>query len=57
MTSKDRIKAWIEVKPVERLPFWPKLDGAYQNKWGKPVGELHTYIGSDKIGGIMPGNK
>jgi len=52
MTSKERIKAVVSCQPVDRLPFWPKLDGAYAYKWGKPTADYHAYIGSDYIAGI-----
>ena len=29
MTPKERWLAAIHMKLVDRLPFWPKLDGAY----------------------------
>ena len=57
MTSKERIKLCVEMKPVDRLPFWPKLNESNQRRWGKPVGALHDYIGSDRAAGISPSYK
>jgi len=52
MTTKERIKAAMENKPPDRLPFWPKLDGAYANRWCKPAEYFHDMMGSDRIVGI-----
>ncbi|MCL2665963.1 MAG: uroporphyrinogen decarboxylase family protein [Defluviitaleaceae bacterium] len=49
MTTKERIKAAINSEPVDRLPFWPKIGGAYAIKWKKTADELYEYIGSDPI--------
>ena len=57
MTSKDRWLAALRLAPVDRLPFWPKLDAAYP-RWrtgrfaGKSNNEFHDFIGSDKHVGI-----
>ena len=54
MTPRRRWLAALRMEPVDRLPFWPKLDGAYP-PWrkgrfeGKSVDELHAWIGSDKL--------
>lgn len=53
MTPKERWLAAIRMKPVDRLPFWPKLDGAYPKAQGAPFHDLeldaiHHWIGSDK---------
>jgi uroporphyrinogen-III decarboxylase len=29
MTPKERWLAAIRMQPVDRLPFWPKINGAY----------------------------
>ncbi|HUV39988.1 MAG TPA: uroporphyrinogen decarboxylase family protein [Planctomycetota bacterium] len=53
MTSKERWLAALRMQPVDRLPFWPKLDAAYP-RWrtgrfaGKSNDALHDVIGSDK---------
>ncbi len=53
MTPKDRWLAALAMKPVDRLPFWPKLDAAYPH-WragrfsGMDLNALHDFIGSDK---------
>lgn len=53
MTPRERWLAAIHMKPVDRLPFWPKLDGAYPKVQGAPFHDLeldaiHDWIGSDK---------
>lgn len=53
MTPKERWLAAIHMKPVDRLPFWPKLDGAYpkaQSGRFRNMQEetIHDWIGSDK---------
>ena len=52
MTSKERIRAAVTNQPLDRLPFWPKLDKAYANRWGHPASYFHQYIGSDYVTGI-----
>lgn len=42
--------AAVQMRPVDRLPFWPKLDGAYLNAYppgGGGLAALHEFIGSD----------
>ena len=51
MTSKERVIAAVHLQPVDRLPFWPKLDGSYPSHWGKTNQEWHREIGSDVVGG------
>ena len=53
MTSKERWIAALKLQPVDRLPFWPKLDAAYPRAQSAPfrsmsIDELHEWIGSDK---------
>jgi len=53
MTVKERWLATIHMKPVDRLPFWPKLDGAYPKAQETPFGDMsndciHDWIGSDQ---------
>ena len=53
MTPKERWLAAIHMKPVDRLPFWPKLDGAYPKAQAvllrkMDLDGLHNWIGSDK---------
>ncbi len=53
MTSKERWLAAIAMKPVDRLPFWPKLDGKYPQVQGgrfqgMTAAEVHEWIGSDR---------
>jgi uroporphyrinogen decarboxylase-like protein len=57
MTSRQRWLAALDMKPVDRLPFWPKLDGAYAGMQASPYNEmtndqLHEWIGSDPHVGI-----
>ncbi len=57
MTPKERWLAAIQMKPVDRLPFWPKLDGAYPKAQDEPfrdmdLNKIHNWIGSDKHTGI-----
>ena len=59
MSSKERWLATVQMKPVDRLPFWPKLDAAYPRAQqgtfrGADLGELHDWIGSDKHSWIRP---
>jgi len=53
MTPKERWLAAIRMEPVDRLPFWPKLDGAYPRAQEPPFNEMdnaaiHEWIGSDQ---------
>ena len=57
MTPRERWLAALRMKPVDRLPFWPKLDGAYPKAQDAPFRDmkldaLHDWIGSDKHEGI-----
>jgi len=60
MTARERWLAALEMKPTDRLPFWPKLDGAYPRAQAAPfdrmdVRALHAWIGSDRWEGIGDG--
>jgi len=53
MTPRERWLAAIRCEPVDRLPFWPKLDAAYppyqRGRFaGKTNDDLHAFIGSDR---------
>ena len=53
MTPKERWLAAIQMKPLDRLPFWPKLDAAYPRVQVAPframsLDALHDWIGSDQ---------
>ena len=53
MTPKERWLAAVRLQPVDRLPFWPKLDLAYPHIQGPPfrhmkIEAIHNWIGSDK---------
>ena len=57
MTTRERWRAALALQPVDRLPFWPKLDGAYAKSQGAPfdqlsLDELHAWMGSDPHLGI-----
>ncbi len=58
MTSRERWLAALQMEPVDRLPFWPKLDPAYPLHQKKPFSTMHQediqqWIGSDRqVGGI-----
>ena len=57
MTSKERWLAALQGQPVDRVPFWPKVGGAYSSYQQEPFhsmgdAELHRWIGSDRhVGG------
>ncbi len=53
MTPRERWLAALDMEPVDRLPFWPKLDGAYPRAQepsfaGMEVDAIHDWIGSDR---------
>lgn len=57
MTPKERWLAAIRMQPVDRLPFWPKINGAYPPAQDPPfhdmaLNRIHDWIGSDKHTGI-----
>lgn len=59
MTPKERWLAAIRMQPVDRLPFWPKLDPAYPIAQAAPfrdldLGAIHRWIGSDQHMGFSP---
>lgn len=52
MTAKERWLATIQMQPVDRLIFWPKLDPAYPPAQDEPfrsmdLRDLQEWIGSD----------
>ncbi|HUV06098.1 MAG TPA: uroporphyrinogen decarboxylase family protein [Spirochaetia bacterium] len=52
MSSRERWLAAIKFQPVDRLPFWPKLEPSYpraQNRGFERLGieGIHDWIGSD----------
>lgn len=52
MSVKERWSAAVDMQPVDRLPFWPKLDGAYPPAQIIPfrnmnMDAIHKWIGSD----------
>jgi hypothetical protein len=57
LSPRERWLAAIRMQPVDRLPFWPKLDGAYAKAQDLPFRDMsldaiHDWIGSDKHKGI-----
>ncbi len=53
MTTRERWGAAMRFEPVDRLPFWPKLDAAYPRAQRAPfntmtISEIHDWIGSDE---------
>lgn len=53
MTPKERWLAAIHLKPLDRLPFWPKLSDGYLHAQtvpfrGMDLDSIHDFIGSDK---------
>jgi uroporphyrinogen-III decarboxylase len=59
MTSKERWLAAAKMEPVDRLPFWPKLDAAYPRAqagrfYGAAIDAIHDWIGSDRHVWVAP---
>lgn len=57
MTTRERWWAALRFEPVDRLPFWPKLDAAYPRAQVGPfnqmaISELHAWMGSDEHVGV-----
>lgn len=57
MTPRQRWLAALRMQPVDRLPFWPKLNVPYASRQGaawrtRTVDELHQWIGSDEHIGL-----
>lgn len=57
MTPKERWLAAMALQPVDRLPFWPKLDAAYTLHREAPfrglsLAQLHEWVGSDQHEGV-----
>jgi hypothetical protein len=52
MTPRERWLAALDLKPVDRLPFWPKLGSSYlprqNDTWrSKTLKDVHDFVGSD----------
>jgi uroporphyrinogen-III decarboxylase len=52
MSSRQRWLAALDCRPVDRLPFWPKINASYARaQEGRfremSAGELHDFVGSD----------
>ena len=59
MTPKERWLATLHLEPVDRLPFWPKLDGSYARVQSAPfrdmaLGAIQEWIGTDNHVWIQP---
>jgi len=57
MTPRRRWLAAVQLEPVDRLPFWPKLDAAYAPAQpppfhDMPLRSIHHWIGSDRHVGV-----
>jgi uroporphyrinogen-III decarboxylase len=57
MTPRERWLAAVRMEPVDRFPFWPKLDTAYPRAQAAPfcgmtATELHEHVGSDNHVGV-----
>ncbi|MHB9026420.1 MAG: uroporphyrinogen decarboxylase family protein [Armatimonadota bacterium] len=57
MTPRRRWLAAVTMQAVDRLPFWPKIFGAYLATHGRApdretLDALHAYIGSDRHEGL-----
>jgi uroporphyrinogen-III decarboxylase len=57
MNSRERWLAALRCQEVDRLPFWPKAGGPYQQVHGEPYAsmtgiELHRWFGSDPHVGV-----
>jgi len=57
MTSRERWLAALHLEPVDRLPFWPKLNASYPRAQAEPfrsqdTATLHDWIGSDPHVGV-----
>jgi hypothetical protein len=57
MTPRARWKAALRLQPVDRLPFWPKIMGAYPRAQAEPFRSMtpeaiQNWIGSDRHEGV-----
>ena len=57
MTSRERWLAALNFEPVDCIPFWPKIDGAYLRCHGAALGaksalEIQRLLGSDAHAGV-----
>ncbi|MCM8815633.1 MAG: uroporphyrinogen decarboxylase family protein [Candidatus Omnitrophica bacterium] len=53
MTSKERWIAALKMQPLDRIPFWPKINSSYTRHQSEDfknmeLQQLHNWIGSDK---------
>lgn len=59
MNSRDRWLAALSLQPVDRLPFWAKLNPSYLRGRAAPFAamslpEMHAWVGSEPHGGVPP---
>jgi hypothetical protein len=57
MTARERWLAAVDGKPVDHLPFWPKIGGAYARAQAAPwrdlpLSEMHRTLGSEEHAGV-----
>ena len=54
MTSRERWLAALNLQPVDRIPFWPKIDGAYMSRHRATLGsgDFNAWFGSDGHTGV-----
>jgi len=57
MTPRELWLAAVRMEPVDRLPFWPKLDAAYPHHREAPfrdmtLADIHNWVGSDRHEGV-----
>ena len=59
LSTRERWWKAITFQPIDRLPFWPKLDRAYPRAQCAPfntmtISEIHAWLGSDEHAHIAP---
>jgi len=57
MSARERWLAALRMRPVDRVPFWPKLNASYIGYQGEPWRgrtnvQIHEWIGSDRHEGV-----
>ena len=57
LTPRERWLSAVRMQAVDRLPFWPKLNGSYPKAQPEPfsgmeMAGIHDWIGSDDHRGI-----
>lgn len=59
MSSRERWLSALDFQPLDRLPFWAKLEASYARSQraehsGKSLAQLHSLAGSEPHGGVGP---